>query len=247
MARWMGLPSKSVRATPARVRMAMSPSARSTCCGCGGGCRERRSDKRLALADADDTGGRGGRRRSYRAPPRIEHRERKRGERLTARRTATSSRMGAPAASASAAPAQSNGNDLGVGFGNELVTLSVSSRFRSNSFRRCRCGPRRCGGAVAMGWRSLRWGGREWPSGCGRCECAIERVLGENLFKVVQLARSAANVERGAGWTAHGDACRVVAAVFKAPQPSMMTGTTFFGPTYPTIPHMKRFYATTGR
>jgi len=36
--------------------MAMSPSARSRCCGCGGGFRDIGGDERLAFADADDHG-----------------------------------------------------------------------------------------------------------------------------------------------------------------------------------------------
>jgi hypothetical protein len=43
-------------------------------------------------------------------------------------------------------------------------------------------------------------------------------MLGQHLFKVVQLAGGAANLKGGTGRAAHGDASRVVAAVFQPPQ-----------------------------
>ncbi len=50
-------------------------------------------------------------------------------------------------------------------------------------------------------------------------EGALERMLGKNLFKIMQLARSPANLKRGTGGAAHGDASRIVTAVLEASEP----------------------------
>ncbi len=61
--------------------------------------------------------------------------------------------------------------------------------------------------------------GRPWvaPASVADAVCALEWMLQEHFFQVLQLARSPANLKDGAGGAAHSDAGRVVAAVFEAP------------------------------
>ena len=57
------------------------------------------------------------------------------------------------------------------------------------------------------------------PARVADAEGAIERILAQNLFKVRQLSCRAAQIELVAAGVADGDASRVVAAIFEAPQP----------------------------
>jgi len=57
------------------------------------------------------------------------------------------------------------------------------------------------------------------PAGVADAEGAIDGMFAQDLFQIDQLARSAAHLKGGAVGTAHGDARRVVAAVFQPPQP----------------------------
>ena len=72
----------------------------------------------------------------------------------------------------------------------------------------------RCGMGVLFGGAAV--GG---PAGVADAEGAVDGMLAQHLFQVAQLARRAAHLKRGAGGAAHGDARRVVAAVFQPPQP----------------------------
>ncbi len=66
----------------------------------------------------------------------------------------------------------------------------------ADSFRRCRCAPPRCRRCNrGADGRSLRWAGRAWPSGCGRCRTCHRRDRLDDVFEVAQLARSAADAE----------------------------------------------------
>ena len=72
-------------------------------------------------------------------------------------------------------------------------------------------------GSPGAGGRSPRWGGRGWPSGCGRRpNVAGERLRGEARREVAELARGAPALEHAVRH--HGDARRVVAAVLEPPQ-----------------------------
>jgi len=62
------------------------------------------------------------------------------------------------------------------------------------------------------------------PPRVADAEGSLERVLAQNLFQIVQLAGGAPNFKRGGGKrgarrAAHGNARRVVAAVFEAAKP----------------------------
>ena len=69
------------------------------------------------------------------------------------------------------------GDDFGVGFGLEDVAFAAAVALSAaDSFRRCRCAPRRCRRCSrGADGRFLRWGGRGWPSGCGRCRSCHRR------------------------------------------------------------------------
>ena len=142
--------------------------------------------------------------------------------RLTARRTAASSGIGcAGGLRVLLHLLDEVGDDLGVGFGDELVALRGEFALQIEIvLDDAVVDDDDAAGAVAMGMGILfRGAAMRGPAGVADAEGAVERMLAQNLFQVGELARRAAHLERGAGWAAHGDARRVVAAVFQAPQP----------------------------
>jgi hypothetical protein len=50
-------------------------------------------------------------------------------------------------------------------------------------------------------------------------EASLKRVLTQDLFEIGELAGGATQLERGSSRTAHGDACRIIAAIFQPAQP----------------------------
>ena len=113
------------------------------------------------------------------------------------------------------------GDDLGVGLGDELVALRSEFALQLEIiFDNAVVDDDDAAGAVAMGMGVLFGGAAvRGPAGVADAEGAVERMLAQNLFKVGELAWSATHFKRGAGRAAHGDARRVIAAVFQAPQP----------------------------
>ena len=113
------------------------------------------------------------------------------------------------------------GDDLGVRLGDEFVALSGEFALQLEIvFNDSVVYDDDAPGAVAMGVGVL-FGGASvgGPAGVADAEGAIDGMLDENLFEVGQLAGGAAHLEGGTGWRADGDARRVIAAIFQAPQP----------------------------
>ena len=120
-------------------------------------------------------------------------------------------------------------DDFGVGLGDELVAFALrAAASASGSSRRCRCARRRfrrCSRDADA--RFLPWGGRAWPSGCGRCRrCRRRRFRRMTSSRLRSFAGGAANLEL-AVVADDRDTGRVIAAIFQPRRPSMMTGTTF--------------------
>ena len=113
------------------------------------------------------------------------------------------------------------GDDLGVGFGDELVALGGEFALQLEIvLDDAVVDDDDAAGAVAMRMGVLFGGAAvRGPAGVADAEGAVERMLAQDLFQVAQLAGSAAHFERCAAWAADGDARRVVAAIFQAPQP----------------------------
>ncbi len=113
------------------------------------------------------------------------------------------------------------GNDLGVGLGDEFVALRDEFALQIEIvLHNAVVDYDHAAGAVAVGVGVLfRGASVRGPARVADAEGALDRMLAQNLFQVAELARSATDLKRGAGRAAHGDACRVVAAVFEAPQP----------------------------
>jgi hypothetical protein len=90
-----------------------------------------------------------------------------------------------------------------------------SCSFSGGSFPRCRCGPPRCRRCNrGADGRFLRWGGRAWPSACGRCRRSHPPGRSGDVFEVAQLAGSAAHAERYRR-RSRPRSGRIVAAVFE--------------------------------
>ena len=112
------------------------------------------------------------------------------------------------------------GDDFGVGFGDELVALIDEFAFEVEIvFDDAVVDYDDAAGAVAMGMGVLFGGAAVGgPAGVADAEGAVEGMLAEDFFEVGELAGGAADIEGGAGGAADRDACRVVAAIFEAPQ-----------------------------
>ena len=113
------------------------------------------------------------------------------------------------------------GNNLGIGFGDELVTLRGELALEvevvlDNAVVHHDDAAR----AVAM-WVGVlfSWAAMGGPARVADTEGPLQRIFAQNLFKVGKLSGRAAEFERGAGRVADRDACRVVSAIFEPPQP----------------------------
>jgi hypothetical protein len=157
--------------------------------------------KRLAFADADDDGRAeaggddlvrlgGGENAEAKAPVR----------RLTARRTATSRDGLAGGFGVLLDLLDEVGDDLGVGFGDELVALGGEFALQVEIvFDDAVVDDDDAAGAVAMGM-GVFFGGAAvgGPAGVADAEGAVEGMLAEDLFEVDELAGGAADFKRGA-------------------------------------------------
>src|SRR6266568_3650949 len=113
------------------------------------------------------------------------------------------------------------GDDLRVGFGDELVALIAKFTLQVEVvLNDAVVDDDDAARAVTMGMGVFLSGASvRGPAGMTDAEGAVQRMLAENLFKVAQFSRSAAHLQSGAGGAAQGDTCRVVSAVFEAAQP----------------------------
>ena len=86
------------------------------------------------------------------------------------------------------------------------------------------------------------------PARMADAECALRRMVMQNASSRL---RSLPGARHTASLLLAGLPTAIPAESYprysRRLNPSMMTGTTFFGPTYPTIPHMYRFYGTSSR
>ena len=142
--------------------------------------------------------------------------------RLTARRTATSRGMGVAGSLGVVLDLLDEvGDDLGVGFGDELVALGGEFALQIEVvLDDAVVDDDDAAGAVAMRMGVLFSGAAVGgPAGVADAEGAVEGMFAQDFFQVVQLAGGAAHLEKSAVGAADGDAGRVVAAVFEAPQP----------------------------
>ncbi len=112
-------------------------------------------------------------------------------------------------------------DDLGVGLGDEFVALRRQFALQVEIvFDDAVVDHDNAARAVAMGMRVLfRGSAMRGPAGMADAEGSLQRMFVENIFQIGQLAGGAAHLEDGRIRAAHCDACRVVAAVFEAPQP----------------------------
>ncbi len=126
--------------------------------------------------------------------------------RLTARRTATSSRTGvAGRLRVNLHLLDQVGDDLGVGFGDELVALRGELALQVEVIlHNAVVDDDDAAGAVAMGM-GVFFGGASvgGPAGVADAEGALEGMLAQHLFQIAQLARGAAKPQ---AWRAKG--CR---------------------------------------
>jgi hypothetical protein len=92
------------------------------------------------------------------------------------------------------------GNDLGVGLGDELVTLGGEFALQVEIvFNNAVVNHDNAARAVAVGMRVLFSGAAvRGPARVADAECALERMLAQHFFKVGELAGSAAHLKRGA-------------------------------------------------
>ena len=111
------------------------------------------------------------------------------------------------------------GDDLGVGFSDEFVTLGGEFALEFEVvFHDAVVDYDDAAGAIAVGVRVLfRGAAVSGPAGVADAVGALKRVLAQHLFKVGQFAWGAADLERGAGRTADSDTRRFGSAVFEAP------------------------------
>ena len=110
-------------------------------------------------------------------------------------------------------------NDLGVGLGNKFVPLRGELALQLQIiFNDAVVNDDDAARAVAMGV-GVFFGGAAMgsPAGVANAEGAVERVLAQSLFQLGELAGSAAHLKLGPRRTAHGNARRIVTAVFEAP------------------------------
>ena len=113
------------------------------------------------------------------------------------------------------------GDDFGVGFGDEFMALGGEFTLQFQVILNdAVVDDDDAAGAIPMRVGVLfRGASMCGPAGVADAVCALDGMLAQNLFEIAELARSAANLKRGSGWTADGDARRVVAAIFQTPQP----------------------------
>ena len=110
-------------------------------------------------------------------------------------------------------------DDLGVGFGDELVALRGQLALQLEIvFDDAVVDDDDAAGAVAVGMGVLfGWAAVRGPARVADAEGAVERMVAQDVFEISQLAGGAPKLERVAAGLTHGDACRVVTAVFEAP------------------------------
>ncbi len=132
------------------------------------------------------------------------------------------------------------GDDFRVGFGDELVAFGGQRVLQldvilddavvhDDDFA----------GAIAV--RVGVFFGGAAMRGPARVADAVDAVEGSGanrFFQIVQFAGRAADLQFPV-LADHGDAGGVVAAIFEAPEPVQNQRDTFFGPMYPTIPHIE--------
>ncbi len=140
--------------------------------------------------------------------------------RFTARRTATSSAMGSPAASASFCTCSIRCAMISVSvsvtnlcpcFGEFVLQLKIvfdNPVVNHDDASR----------AIAMRMRVLfRRPPMRCPARVPDAERALQRMLAQHLLQVGKLPRSAPHLKLLARWAAHGNPRRIVAPVFEAP------------------------------
>ena len=112
------------------------------------------------------------------------------------------------------------GDDLGIGFGDELVALGGELALEFEVvFDDAVVDDDDAAGAVAMGM-GVFFGGTavRGPAGVADAESAVEGMFAQHFFEVAQLAGGAADFEQRGVGSADGDAGRVIAAVFETAQ-----------------------------
>ncbi len=109
------------------------------------------------------------------------------------------------------------GDDFGVGLGDEVVAFELELVFEGEVvFDDAVVDDDDVAGAVAMGMGVLLRGAAVGgPAGVADAVGAIDGADADGLFEVAQFAGGAADAERVVG-AEHGDARRIVAAIFKA-------------------------------
>ena len=113
------------------------------------------------------------------------------------------------------------GDDLGVGFRDELVALLNELALQVELvFDDAVVDDDDAAGAIAMGMGVLFRGPSVRSPACvANAKAALKRMLAQHFLQIAQLARCAPHLKSRAGWTAHGDSRRVVATVLQPPQP----------------------------
>src|ERR1035438_4325616 len=110
-------------------------------------------------------------------------------------------------------------NDLGVGFGYELVALGGEFALQVeivlhnpvvNHHNAARAVAMRVG--IFLCGTPMRR-----PAGMPNAEGAVQGMLAQSFLQVAELPWSAAHIKSRARWTAHSNARRIVATVFEAP------------------------------
>ena len=76
------------------------------------------------------------------------------------------------------------GDDLGIGLGGERVAFGDEGSFELEVVLDDAVvhDDERAGAVAVGGGRSLRWAGRGWPSGCGRCRRSHGRDRGQGCW-----------------------------------------------------------------
>ncbi len=112
------------------------------------------------------------------------------------------------------------GDDFGVGFGDELVSLGGQLPLEIEVvFNDAIVHNDDAAGAVAMGMGVFFSGAAVGsPARVADAERAGERMLAQDFFEILKLAGSAADFKYGAAGAADCDACGIVAAIFQAPE-----------------------------
>ena len=112
------------------------------------------------------------------------------------------------------------GNDLGVGFGDELVPLGGELAFQLQVIlNNAVVHHHNASGAVAVRMRILLGGPSvRGPARVPDAVSAVQRFGAERVFQILQLARRPADLQQRCFRSAHGDPGRIVAAVFQPAQ-----------------------------